>query len=39
MRDDLSREPESGRVLWDALDAGVDPTDTDPAPGDGGTKR
>ena len=39
VRDDLSREPESGRVLWDALDAGVDPTDPDPAPGDGGVKR
>lgn len=37
VRDDLDREPQSGRVLWDALDAGVDPTatdpDTDPAPG------
>ena len=39
VRDDLSREPESGRVLWDALDAGVDPTDPDPAPGEGGVKR
>lgn len=37
VRDDLTREPESGRVLWDALDAGVDPTDvgpTDSAPTD-----
>ena len=37
VRDDLDREPQSGRVLWDVLDAGVDPTatdpDTDPAPG------
>ncbi|MFD5867606.1 TIGR02234 family membrane protein [Corynebacterium sp. NPDC060344] len=49
VRDDLSREPESGRVLWDALDAGVDPTDTgtgpdagpnpDPAPGGGRSGR
>lgn len=30
VRDDLDRQPRSGRVLWDALDAGVDPTDTDP---------
>lgn len=29
VREDLSHEPESGRVLWDALDAGVDPTDMD----------
>lgn len=29
VREDLDREPESGRVLWDALDAGVDPTDPD----------
>ncbi|MFC3849634.1 TIGR02234 family membrane protein [Corynebacterium hansenii] len=34
VRDDLSREPASGRVMWDALDAGVDPTDTDPADSD-----
>ncbi|WP_312809310.1 TIGR02234 family membrane protein [Corynebacterium variabile] len=25
--EDLNEEPGSGRVLWDALDAGVDPTD------------
>lgn len=25
--EDLNEEPSSGRVLWDALDAGVDPTD------------
>ncbi|MDN6240150.1 TIGR02234 family membrane protein [Corynebacterium variabile] len=25
--EDLNEEPRSGRVLWDALDAGVDPTD------------
>ena len=31
VREDLRNEPQSGRVLWDALDAGVDPTDpTDP---------
>ena len=30
VREDLSREPQSGRVLWDALDAGVDPTDHGP---------
>lgn len=35
VRDDLAREPQSGRVLWDALDAGVDPTD----PGDPGNTR
>lgn len=29
VREDLSHEPESGRVLWDALDAGVDPTAMD----------
>lgn len=27
--EDLNEEPGSGRVLWDALDAGVDPTDRD----------
>lgn len=27
--EDLNEEPGSGRVLWDALDAGVDPTETD----------
>ncbi|QNH95900.1 TIGR02234 family membrane protein [Corynebacterium anserum] len=26
---DLAANPDSGRVLWDALDAGVDPTDED----------
>ncbi|MEJ6020560.1 TIGR02234 family membrane protein [Corynebacterium sp. H113] len=29
VREDLAAEPTSGRVLWDALDAGVDPTDMD----------
>jgi uncharacterized membrane protein (TIGR02234 family) len=29
--EDLNEEPGSGRVLWDALDAGVDPTDRDEA--------
>ncbi|WP_420100044.1 TIGR02234 family membrane protein [Corynebacterium sp.] len=36
---DLDDNPGSGRVLWDALDAGVDPTDrdgTDRDTGDGG---
>ena len=27
--EDLDEDPQSGRVLWDALDAGVDPTDLD----------
>lgn len=27
---DLETEPDSGRVLWDAIDADVDPTDTSP---------
>lgn len=27
VHEDLREEPTSGRVLWDALDAGVDPTD------------
>lgn len=27
--EDLDEDPDSGRVLWDALDAGVDPTDRD----------
>lgn len=27
--EDLEEDPQSGRVLWDALDAGVDPTDMD----------
>ncbi|ALA67585.1 TIGR02234 family membrane protein [Corynebacterium lactis] len=27
--EDLESDPQSGRVLWDALDAGVDPTDLD----------
>ena len=26
---DLQDEPESGRVLWDAIDADIDPTDQD----------
>ncbi|MDO5512505.1 TIGR02234 family membrane protein [Corynebacterium sp.] len=26
--DDLQAEPDSGRVMWDALDADIDPTDT-----------
>jgi uncharacterized membrane protein (TIGR02234 family) len=25
---DLEAEPDSGRVMWDALDADIDPTDT-----------
>lgn len=29
--EDLNEEPGSGRVLWDALDAGVDPTDREEA--------
>ncbi|WP_448852469.1 TIGR02234 family membrane protein [Corynebacterium sp. 335C] len=29
VREDLKEEPTSGRVMWDALDAGVDPTDVD----------
>ena len=32
VHEDLAANPDSGRVLWDALDAGVDPTDN---PGDG----
>ncbi|MBN9643604.1 TIGR02234 family membrane protein [Corynebacterium mendelii] len=28
LEEDLSRAPESERVLWDALDNGIDPTDT-----------
>lgn len=28
--DDLEREPDSGRTLWDALDADIDPTDQYP---------
>ncbi|OLT51410.1 hypothetical protein BJF89_06670 [Corynebacterium sp. CNJ-954] len=31
---DLDDNPGSGRVLWDALDAGVDPTDRDPGDGE-----
>lgn len=31
-REDLAEAPDSGRVLWDALDAGVDPTADDPDP-------
>ncbi|HIW91086.1 MAG TPA: TIGR02234 family membrane protein [Candidatus Corynebacterium avicola] len=31
---DLEENPDSGRVLWDALDAGVDPTDRDGSHGD-----
>lgn len=30
IREDLENDPQSGRVLWDALDAGVDPTDNLP---------
>ncbi|MGO1949474.1 MAG: TIGR02234 family membrane protein [Mycobacteriaceae bacterium] len=30
VEEDLDANPGSGRVLWDALDAGVDPTDRDP---------
>lgn len=30
IRDDLESQPDSGRVLWDALDADIDPTE-DPA--------
>ncbi|MDO4685146.1 MAG: TIGR02234 family membrane protein [Corynebacterium sp.] len=30
LEQDLSEAPDSGRVLWDALDADVDPTDLDP---------
>lgn len=29
VHEDLEANPDSGRVLWDALDAGVDPTDDD----------
>ncbi|MBV7296166.1 TIGR02234 family membrane protein [Corynebacterium sp. TAE3-ERU12] len=29
-QEDLDDDPNSGRALWDALDAGVDPTDTNP---------
>mgnify|MGYP002713694482 CR=1 FL=1 len=29
---DLEAEPDSGRVLWDAIDADVDPTDTNTPP-------
>nr|WP_237559103.1 Trp biosynthesis-associated membrane protein [Corynebacterium renale] len=28
--DDLQREPDSGRTLWDALDADIDPTEQYP---------
>ncbi|MEZ2120985.1 MULTISPECIES: TIGR02234 family membrane protein [unclassified Corynebacterium] len=36
LAEDLERSPESGRVLWDALDADIDPTDghTDGTGGD-----
>lgn len=34
LEDDLERSPDSGRVLWDALDADIDPTDR--RDGDGG---
>lgn len=34
--DDLQAAPDSGRVMWDALDADIDPTEErHPAPGDG----
>lgn len=33
---DLEDNPDSGRVLWDALDAGVDPTDRDTQDRDSG---
>lgn len=33
VHEDLRQEPESGRVLWDALDAGVDPTAIDEGEG------
>lgn len=33
VEEDLEANPRSGRVLWDALDAGVDPTDRDPDDG------
>lgn len=32
LKEDLQAEPESGRVLWDALDAGVDFTDDEQIP-------
>lgn len=32
---DLKAEPDSGRVLWDAIDADVDPTDTQAPPSAG----
>ena len=31
VHEDLADNPDSGRVLWDALDAGVDPTEVDEA--------
>jgi hypothetical protein len=36
--EDLAENPDSGRVLWDALDAGIDPTEADGAgePGETG---
>ena len=30
LADDLETNPDSGRVMWDALDADIDPTDTTP---------
>ncbi|WP_301925120.1 TIGR02234 family membrane protein [Corynebacterium glaucum] len=29
IREDMEARPDSGRVMWDALDADIDPTDTD----------
>ena len=41
IRDDLESQPDSGRVMWDALDADIDPTEDptqaptgQPRPGD-----
>lgn len=37
VHEDLEANPDSGRVLWDALDAGVDPTDDAEHDSDGST--
>jgi len=29
VREDLEEDPQSGRVLWDAISADIDPTDPD----------
>lgn len=36
VREDLEEDPQSGRVLWDAISADIDPTDPDPTDPRGG---